>query len=105
MVAAFRVEGERVLLTLRLTPKGGRDCVEGVKHLADDRAVLIARVRAVPEDGAANAALLKLLAKELAVPASSLGLVSGATSRIKTVQMPCSAEILVRLEALCQPQD
>lgn len=105
MAAPFRIEGERILLTLRLTPKGGRDCVDGMKYLADDRAVLLARVRAVPENGAANAAILKLLAKELAVPVSALDLVSGATSRIKTVQLPCSPEILVRLEALCQPQD
>ncbi len=73
-----------VALTVRLTPKSARDALEGIEHLADGRAVLKARVRAVPEAGAANAALIRLLVEALSVPARAIRLESGATSRVKT---------------------
>ena len=47
--------------------------------------MLLARVRALPEDGAANAALIALLAKSLRLPKSSLVLDSGSKGRVKTV--------------------
>lgn len=72
-------------LTVRLTPKGARDEIEGVAFLSDGRPVLKARVRAVPEDGAANAALIRLIAKSLRVPAAAVRLESGATGRLKTL--------------------
>lgn len=74
-----------IALAVRLTPKSSRDVVEGIAHLADGRAVLKVRVRAVPEAGAANEALLRLLAKSLSLPPSGVHLESGATSRLKTV--------------------
>ena len=46
----WRVNGDAVLLTLRLTPKSSRDAVEGIEVLANGRSVLKARVRAVPEE-------------------------------------------------------
>jgi len=69
---------------LRLTPKAARDAVEGCETLADGREVLKARVRAVPEDGKANEAARKLLAKALGLPASKVSLESGATARLKS---------------------
>ena len=56
--------GRRVL-DVRLTPRGGRDAIEGVEQLADGRAVLKARVRAAPSEGEANAALCRLIADAL----------------------------------------
>lgn len=95
---AWSATGDGLLLTVRLTPKGGRDALEGTAILADGREVLKARVRAVPEDGAANRALAALLAMELSVPRSSLVLQSGATSRIKTFHITGSgAELAARL--------
>lgn len=70
---------------MRLTPKSTRDEICGVERLSDGRAVLKARVRAVPQDGEANAALLKVIAKALRVPASAVRLEAGATARLKTV--------------------
>ncbi len=70
---------------VRLTPRGGRDAVEGIEVLADGRAVLKARVRAAPEKGAANAALEALLAKLCGVPKSAVTVVAGATARVKMV--------------------
>jgi uncharacterized protein YggU (UPF0235/DUF167 family) len=83
----FRADGEGTLVFLRLTPRGGRDALEGVETLADGRAVLTARVRAVPEDGRANAAIEKLLAQKLGLPARAIRVVAGATSRLKTIRI------------------
>jgi uncharacterized protein YggU (UPF0235/DUF167 family) len=95
---AWSATGDGLLLTVRLTPRGGRDALDGTATLADGREVLKARVRAVPEDGAANRALAALLATELAVPRSALVLQSGATSRIKTFHITGDcAELAARL--------
>ncbi|PPD14148.1 MAG: hypothetical protein CTY25_13110 [Methylobacterium sp.] len=83
----LRIEGAELLLSVRLTPRGGRDGIEGVKRLSDGRNVLAARVRALPESGAANAALASLLSKELDVPAGAVAIVGGATSRLKTIRI------------------
>jgi hypothetical protein len=81
--APWAAEADGVTLWLRLTPKGGRDAVEGVETLSDGRAVLKARVRAAPEDGRANAALVELIAKALAAPKRAVTIRSGETSRVK----------------------
>lgn len=78
----------------RLTPRGGRDALEGIETLSDGRAVLKARVRAAPEKGLANAALESLVAKALGVPKSSVSVVAGGTSRLKTVDVAGDAKRL-----------
>ena len=94
------MSGEVVLLSLRLTPRSSRDAVEGIESLSDGRSVLKARVRAVPEDGKANEALLRLLAKTLDVPVRALSLSSGATGRTKVISIEGSPEaVLARLAA------
>jgi uncharacterized protein len=72
-----------ISLTIRLTPKGGRDAVDGVDVLADGRSVLKVRVRAAASDGGANAALVRLIAKATGVPPRDVNLAAGATGRIK----------------------
>lgn len=74
-----------VRVAVRLTPKAARDRVVGVVREANGEAVLKVGVTAVPEDGKANAALIKLLAKEWKVPKGSLTIVSGSTDRRKTL--------------------
>lgn len=69
-------------ITVRLTPHGGRDAIDGWRD-----STLLARVSTVPADGAANASLIKLLAKELRVAPSTITLVSGAQSRVKTIEI------------------
>jgi uncharacterized protein YggU (UPF0235/DUF167 family) len=71
-----------VRFTVRLTPRGGSDRIDGV---ADG--VLLVRVRAAPVDGAANAGLLELLAASLRVPRSSLAIERGMTSRRKLIRL------------------
>lgn len=63
------------------------DRLEGVETASDGRSHLKARVRAVPENGAANHALKKLIAKALGVPASAVSVVAGGTSRLKTLRV------------------
>src|SRR5262245_28184007 len=83
-----------VVVAVRLTPKGGRDAIDGIEHLADGRAVVKARVRAAAFEGAANAALVRLLPDALGVPARDVTLVAGATARIKRVKIAGDARTL-----------
>ena len=69
---------------MRVTPRGGRDAIDGVETLSDGRPVLKVRVRAAPADGAANEAVRRCLAKSLRLPASAVSLEAGATARMKT---------------------
>jgi len=79
----WTAEAGGVTLWLRLTPKGGRDAIDGVETMADGKTVLKARVRAAPEDGKANAALIELIARALSVPKKAVTIRSGETSRVK----------------------
>ena len=45
------------MLAVRLTPRGGRDAIDGIEQLSDGRRVLKVRVRAAASEGEANAAL------------------------------------------------
>ncbi|HEX6956406.1 MAG TPA: DUF167 family protein [Ferrovibrio sp.] len=74
-----------VRLCVRLTPKAGRDAIEGLKPTAEGGFELAVRVTAVPEKGKANAALLKLLAKALKIPAGRMCIVAGETDRHKQI--------------------
>ena len=65
-------------VTVRLTPRGGRDHIDGW-----DGDVLRVRVAAPPAEGRANEAMLRLVAKALRVPVSRVSLVSGSQSRLK----------------------
>ena len=79
------VSAGQVRFRVRLTPKGGRDAVEGWSGSGAD-AFLEARVRAAPEDGKANAALIVLLAKELGIAKSALDrIAAGHKARLKTI--------------------
>jgi uncharacterized protein (TIGR00251 family) len=90
----FRACEDGVLVQIRLTPRSSRDEIIGVDHADDGKALLAARVRAVPEKGAANKALLKLFAKWLGIPKSAVSLCAGATSRLKTLHVRGVAALL-----------
>jgi uncharacterized protein (TIGR00251 family) len=76
----------KVSFQVRLTPKGGRNAIEGWAEGPDGKRYLKARVAAPPEDGKANEALVRLIAEALAVAKTRVRIVSGATSRAKTVE-------------------
>ena len=97
----WRATVDGVVIACRLTPKAGRDRVDGVARLADGRSVLLARVRSAPEAGRANDALRALLAKALDAPLSRVSLASGAKSRLKEIAVAGDPEALIaRLRAL-----
>jgi uncharacterized protein (TIGR00251 family) len=84
---------------VRLTPKGGRDQIEGWWTDSAGQTALKARVAAPPEDGKANTALVALLARALDVRKSDVRIASGAASRLKTIEIEGDeAELSARLE-------
>jgi uncharacterized protein YggU (UPF0235/DUF167 family) len=95
VAAFFRECGGRVELSVRLTPKSATDQVSRVVVTDDGRAWLSVKVRAAPEKGSANAALLRVLAEALAIPKSALKIEAGQTSRLKTVRLESDAPSLV----------
>jgi len=97
---AWRETKDGLSLSVRLTPRGGRDALEGIEKLSDGREVLKVRVRAAPTEGEANAALIALLARLFEVPRSHVQLVAGASARLKTVAVSgVSQELSARLQA------
>ncbi len=81
--AAIRaLADDQARLALRVTPGARSEVIE----LADGR--VLVKVRAKPQDGAANAAVLALLARALNVAPSHLTLLRGDTSREKLVRLP-----------------
>jgi hypothetical protein len=86
----------RLRLAVCLTPRGGRDAVEGWARDAAGRAYLEVRVAAPPVDGAANAALATLIAKALKRPASAVRIVGGEHGRVKQVEIEGADEADLR---------
>ena len=74
------------LIAIQVAPKSSKNAIEGIVKDANGKEWLKVRLTVVPEDGKANKALLKLLAKEWKVPQSSLEIVSGLTSKYKTIK-------------------
>lgn len=83
--APWRIVADGLAVQLRVTPKAGRDRLDGIGTLADGRPAIRAAVRAAPEGGKANAALIALLAKRWRLPKSALAVTGGATGRLKTI--------------------
>ncbi len=71
-----------VMIPVRVTPRAGRDGIDGV---IDGR--LRIRVAAAPVDGAANAAVERLVAEELGIPPSSVATIRGGASRLKVIEI------------------
>ncbi|HQS08089.1 MAG: hypothetical protein B7Y12_15580 [Rhizobiales bacterium 24-66-13] len=93
-MAFFQAHAGGLDVSVRATPKGGRDALDGIVTLSDGREVLKIRVRAAPEDGAATEAVARVLAKAAGVSASRVALVSGATARLKVFRITGDAELL-----------
>jgi uncharacterized protein len=81
----WRYSTQGISVALRVTPRGGRDDIDGVETLANGRAVVKVRVRAIADGGEANRAVTELLAKMLGVPRAKVRILSGATSRLKQI--------------------
>jgi uncharacterized protein (TIGR00251 family) len=93
--APWAAQAGGLALSVRLTPKGGRDAIDGIEQLADGRSVLKVRVRAAPSEGEANEALMRLIAKTLGLPPRDVALSAGATSRVKRLTIAGDAARLI----------
>ena len=82
----WRYSTEGISVALRVTPRGGRDDIDGIETLANGRTVVKVRVRAIAEGGEANRAVMELLAKALGVPK---GEVAGAFGHDVAPQANC----------------
>lgn len=71
-----------MLITIRVIPRSGRNVL---RWEADGS--LKAHLTAPPVDGAANEALVALLAQQLSLPKRNIRIVRGSTSRQKTVEI------------------
>ena len=95
------MEGDRLRLSVRVTPKAGADAVDGLYARDDGAASLKLRVRAQPEKGKANKAVIAVLAKALGCAKSNLTVASGLKDRTKTVMIIGeTAEMARRLDEL-----
>ena len=81
----WRYSTAGISVALRVTPRGGRDDIDGLETLANGRTVVKVRVRAVADGGEANRAVTELLAKALGVPKAKVRILSGTTSRLKQI--------------------
>jgi hypothetical protein len=99
----YRKEAGALVVTVRLTPKAHRDALEGIGVLSNGNEVVQARVRALPADGAANAALVQLFAKALRAPKSAIEIVAGHSQRLKQVRIAGDPhELVERIGALAK---
>ena len=81
-MAIFNRTHAGVSVTIRVTPRAGRTAITGVR---DD--VLLVKVAAAPVDGAANDALIALLADTFDLPKRQVEIASGDKSRTKHVTL------------------
>ncbi len=86
------------ILSIRVTPRSARAGIGGWRTDVDGRDELEIRVAEAPADGAANEAVVKLLAKALGISRSEVSIIKGLTSRHKRVAVPYDVrEVRVRL--------
>lgn len=90
----WRACPEGIEVTVRATPKGGRDALDGIAQLSDGREVLKVRVKVAPQDGQATAAVARVIAQAAGVAPSRVSLTSGATARVKVFRIEGEADAL-----------
>jgi len=76
------------LLSIRVTPRSAKPGIGEWRTDPGGRPFLEVSVAAAPSDGAANEEVIKLLAKALGLPKSSLSIASGQTARLKRIELP-----------------
>lgn len=82
--APWRLSRQGISIAVRLTPNAPRDEVAGIVERSDGPRLAV-KVRAVPDKGKANQALLAVLANWLELPKSQLKVTAGSKSREKLV--------------------
>jgi len=88
---------DSLLLRIRLSPNASRDVIEGRVIAGDDQDYLSVRVRAVPDRGKANKALIALLARQFKMAKCDIKLIRGETSRLKTLKLSANTETQIHI--------
>lgn len=86
MTLAIRRAGDRIHVGVRVTPRASANAVGGERD-----GLLLVRVTAPPADGAANAAVVALLARVLDIAPSEVRIERGGSARTKLVSVPAAA--------------
>ena len=76
------------VIAVRVTPRSAKPGIGGWRPVADGREELEVRVAEAPADGAANDAVVTLVAKALGTSRSQVSIISGHTARHKRVEVP-----------------
>ncbi|WP_417579190.1 DUF167 family protein [Pelagibacterium sp.] len=92
--ACYTLTADGARINLRVTPNARTNTLEGPRSRADGTCVLAVRVCAQPDKGAANTAVIALLAKALSLPKSAITISSGQTGRSKVILAKGSPEDL-----------
>jgi len=104
-VDPWRYSTQGISVALRVTPRGGRDGIDGIVTLANGRTVVKVRVRTIAEGGEANRAVIALLSEALGVARGKVRILSGPTSRLKQIAVDGDpAELGERLRKLTAAQ-
>jgi len=90
-VLALTRSGDRILLRVRVAPRAASSLIGGERDGA-----LVVRVTAPPAEGAANEAVIRIVAKALDLPPSAVRLVQGARARTKVLSVPASRQEALR---------
>ncbi|MEH3038298.1 MAG: DUF167 domain-containing protein [Sphingomonas adhaesiva] len=93
-MSAWAATARGLTIAVRATPRGGRDAL-----LAGTGEHFLARLAAAPVDGAANDALVALVAHHFGVPRRDVTLVAGHRARIKRVTVAGDAAALAEIAA------
>ena len=96
--APWRPAKSGLLLTVRVSPKAARDGIDGLADTPEGPAVRV-RVRAVPADGEANAAVEAVVAKWLGLPGRQVTVAKGYKSRVKMLEIGGAPSVLEKLVA------
>jgi uncharacterized protein (TIGR00251 family) len=94
----WRRAKDGVRLAVRVSPKASRDGIDGLTATPQGPAVQV-RVRAVPDEGKANAAVATAVAAWLGVPGRTVTVARGHKSRVKTLQIAGDPDTLEGLVA------
>jgi uncharacterized protein len=92
----FAATADGVRLQIRLTPRAGANCIDGVIRSADGAPVLKVSVTAPPAENRANDALIALPAKEWGLPRRDLTLAGGGKSRNKIIHIAGEPHTLLK---------
>ncbi len=82
-MAFVRNHLDGVEIHIRATPNAKVEKIDGVENRDDGNQYLKIKIRAIPEDGAANDAIIKIIAKTLKIPKSDIELKAGQKGRTK----------------------